>query len=184
MCRNAGTAYGGNLVGVNIGDGPFPASRAQTDLRTDGAFRIDGARRWGHFRDGLASTVIVAEVIAGRQDDWASNMTYDGRGTWAFHPMGAFCYTHLNSPNTTVGDATYSQSPTGSVCHHQPPMLPCDYTGLTDFKRHHAAARSRHPGGIQVLFGDGHVTYVTDTVDLAVWRDAARLAKDGVTRLD
>ena len=32
------------------------------------------------------------------------------------------------------------------------------------------AARSYHPGGVNLLFGDGHAAFVKDTVNPAVWR--------------
>jgi prepilin-type processing-associated H-X9-DG protein len=31
-------------------------------------------------------------------------------------------------------------------------------------------ARSKHPGGVQSLFGDGHVAFLKDTVSLPVWQ--------------
>ena len=31
------------------------------------------------------------------------------------------------------------------------------------------AARSAHPGGVNLLFCDGHVTFVRDSVDLSLW---------------
>ena len=34
----------------------------------------------------------------------------------------------------------------------------------------HKAARSTHPGGVQVLYGDGHVAWVQDSVSLHAWR--------------
>ena len=36
--------------------------------------------------------------------------------------------------------------------------------------------RSRHPGGVQVLFCDGHVTFASDSVDAAAWRAAGTRA--------
>ena len=35
------------------------------------------------------------------------------------------------------------------------------------------AARSRHPGGVHVLLGDGAVRFVGDNIDLATWRGLA-----------
>ncbi len=32
------------------------------------------------------------------------------------------------------------------------------------------AARSRHPGGVNILLGDGSVHFIVDTVDLSAWR--------------
>ena len=34
----------------------------------------------------------------------------------------------------------------------------------------YAAARSRHPGGVQVLFGDGSVKFIKNTINLFTWR--------------
>ena len=50
-----------------------------TDTDTDGAFRIDGARRLRHFDDGTAKTVIGSEVIAGLDDDYGSDFIWDSR---------------------------------------------------------------------------------------------------------
>ena len=32
------------------------------------------------------------------------------------------------------------------------------------------AARSNHPGGVNVLMADGSVRFVTDSIDLTTWR--------------
>jgi prepilin-type processing-associated H-X9-DG protein len=31
-------------------------------------------------------------------------------------------------------------------------------------------ARSRHPGGVNVLFGDGSVKFLKDTINLSIWQ--------------
>mgnify|MGYP000991813037 CR=1 FL=1 len=36
-----------------------------------------------------------------------------------------------------------------------------------------AAPRSLHPGGVNVLFGDGHAEFYENSVDLKVWRALA-----------
>ena len=45
-----------------------------------------------------------------------------------------------------------------------------------------ATARSAHPGGVNVAFADGHVRFVSDAVDLAVWR--ALGTRDGEEPVD
>jgi hypothetical protein len=40
----------------------------------------------------------------------------------------------------------------------------------------YAAARSRHPGGVIALSGDGHVAFYNDSIDLSVWQAAATYA--------
>ncbi len=49
-----------------------------------------------------------------------------------------------------------------------PPNPPCVASGaaLTDVY----AARSRHPGGVNVALADGSVRFVKDSVALPVWR--------------
>ena len=47
--------------------------------------------------------------------------------------------------------------------------LPCDYQPKRG-KDNHAAARSDHPGGVNVAFVDGHVNFFQDTIDLQFWR--------------
>jgi prepilin-type N-terminal cleavage/methylation domain-containing protein/prepilin-type processing-associated H-X9-DG protein len=42
------------------------------------------------------------------------------------------------------------------------------------------SARSMHPGGVQIMFCDGHVAFIENGVDLAVWRAFATRAGDEV----
>jgi prepilin-type processing-associated H-X9-DG protein len=37
-------------------------------------------------------------------------------------------------------------------------------------RRNIISARSRHPGGVQVLFGDGRVLFVPNTISLQTWQ--------------
>ena len=39
-----------------------------------------------------------------------------------------------------------------------------------------AAARSRHPGGVLCVLGDGSVKFVADSISLPTWRAAATIA--------
>jgi prepilin-type N-terminal cleavage/methylation domain-containing protein/prepilin-type processing-associated H-X9-DG protein len=46
------------------------------------------------------------------------------------------------------------------------------------------AARSAHPGGVNTLFGDGHVVFIKDSVDLRIWRAIATRAGGEVVSAD
>jgi len=35
------------------------------------------------------------------------------------------------------------------------------------------AARSRHPGGVNISLADGSTRFITETVDMAIWRGLA-----------
>jgi len=154
-----------NANGINIMEDP---NRAGVDFRTDGAFCLDGSRRWCCFRDGTSNTVVASEVLAGKDDfKGPGDREWDARGMWAWHMMGSFAYTHLNMPNTSVGDAMQAG---GSLDCVEAPDMPCDNSHGSRWDEFHAAARSRHPGGVNAVFGDGHVSFISETIDLETWR--------------
>ena len=74
-----------------------------------------------------------------------------------------------NTPNSSVGDKIWHYPPPGTEIPWQPPPA-------TSEDATHAAARSRHAGGVNVLFGDGHVSFYGDEVDLLLWRALATTA--------
>ena len=141
-------------------------NRPGVDMETDGAFRMDKGRRLKDFPDGLSKTAVAAEVRAGKDETLASG--WDARGMWGIHHMGSFAYTHRNSPNSSAGDAMWS--PSYIRCIDQRPGMPCDGTWGTEWDQFHAAARSLHPGGVNVVFGDGHEAFITDLIELPAWR--------------
>ena len=67
-----------------------------------------------------------------------------GGGTWLFGGIRSTGYNHLFTPNTATPD--------------------CGRTRGT------YAARSFHPGGVNLALGDGSVRFVANDVDLTVWR--------------
>jgi len=127
-------------------------------LETDGIFQLDVSRRMRDIFDGTSHTVAASELISGKDDR-------DARGVWVFSGMGTAIYTHFNTPNSGNGDRT-------TDCVSGPGM-PCQAHNWMDFSSSHAAARSRHPGGVHAAFADGHVTFVSDSVDLHLWRALA-----------
>ncbi len=44
----------------------------------------------------------------------------------------------------------------------------------------YAAARSRHPGGVNLAMVDGSVGFVPDTVDFSVWQALATIANSDI----
>ncbi len=74
-----------------------------------------------------------------------------GAGWWDGNYMNTL-YNHHETPNGLGVDC---------ITYHDPGWM---------------AARSKHPGGANVLFGDGHVTFQADAVAPAVWRAIATRA--------
>ena len=150
--------------GVHI---PGDSSRSGVDLETDGAFRLDKSRRMRDFTDGTSTSALLSEVMAG-PDEVFDDTDWDTRGMWGVHHMGAFAYTHRNTPNSSVGDSLWRTS--GYKRCIELRDMPCDSSSTTLLDTHHAAARSRHPDGVQVAFADGHVSFISDTIDLDTWQ--------------
>ena len=147
---------------------PFPFSNLQNtppfargnlgSPETDGAFYAETGRKQRDFLDGSSNTVLGSEVLTGRENA-------DQRGVWWLVFEGGALYVHRNTPNSSVPDfARYS-----CVSH---PDMPCEL-GAEEEYQDHSAARSSHPGGVNVLYGDGHVTFHSDSIDLAIWQAIA-----------
>jgi prepilin-type N-terminal cleavage/methylation domain-containing protein/prepilin-type processing-associated H-X9-DG protein len=110
--------------------------------------------------DGLSKTLLGSETVQGDQgqggDARALTWWGFGAGFQAFDP-----------PNTSLPD--FTQGP--SSCNPETPNPPCEQEGAGGLAR--AAARSRHPGGVNAVLCDGSVQFVVDNVDLTVWRAAS-----------
>ena len=94
-------------------------------------------------------------------------MTYDVRGLWMMQMIGASSYTHRNPPNAQVGDALFVGM--GAVFCVDRPGAPATTrrawsgTATTPPRGASIPAASTSP------FGDGHVSFVSNTIDLTVW---------------
>ena len=47
--------------------------------------------------------------------------------------------------------------------------MPCQDFGSNQ-AQHNSAARSQHPDGVHLVFGDGHVSFLTGAIDFAAWQ--------------
>ena len=163
------------------GTQPLDANYDADDMETDGVFRIQGSkygRKLKTILDGTSQTVMIGEILAGQVDVFPGGSRPgargDLRGTWAHIWMGTASYTHYLTPNSSAGDAISEV-----WCHHMPEHgLPCNprTRGGDEF----AAARSHHPGGVNVVFVDGHVSFYLDTIDAYLWQTLSTYAGDEV----
>jgi prepilin-type N-terminal cleavage/methylation domain-containing protein/prepilin-type processing-associated H-X9-DG protein len=102
-------------------------------------------------------------------DPNARNSSYRYRGQEYYRAFGptAF-YTHTLTPNSQYVDCgTYADS-----------------AALNNFSRTHLAAKSNHPGGVNVAMADGSVRFVKNTINIVPWRGVGTRAGGEVISAD
>jgi prepilin-type N-terminal cleavage/methylation domain-containing protein len=114
--------------------------------------------------DGSSNTVFMAEVLQGE--------LYDVRGLiWSTIPGGGSYFSRMppNNPVDYYQTGIFGDFLNQPIfCVNEPGMdLPC--TGLAGDKPAFAGSRSRHPGGINVLNGDGSVRFIKNSINMPVW---------------
>jgi prepilin-type N-terminal cleavage/methylation domain-containing protein/prepilin-type processing-associated H-X9-DG protein len=164
----------GNYVGCS-GDG----SNGGEARNARGVFTINQRRGIGEITDGTSNTVLLSESLLGQGGD-------NFRGPGPVDVQTVYC-------SLSVGSAPLSESDRASCTswnvrrgrcwadgdynttlynHYDPPNA-----ARPDLVRHNnpgwRAARSRHAGGVNVLFGDGSLRFITNDIDLGTWRSLA-----------
>jgi prepilin-type processing-associated H-X9-DG protein len=179
-----GVDFGPNNYVGNTGTGTINYGNLQTG--GDGVF-FDGSKiAFRHITDGTAHTAAFSESLLGDNVPNTGTVPLNsqryvielaggadttevacdaGVGTWS--PIrgakwinghyGDTLYNHYYLPNAEEWDC-------GNQYHNK---------ALT-------SARSMHTGGVQVAFCDGHLAYVSNEVDLDVWRAFATYSGDEV----
>lgn len=119
--------------------------------------------------DGLSNTIAMAEYLRGGDPK-------DSRGLFYTSRAGSQSLYLANQPNSANPDPRINHPMfcPGDLSLHKPAMnLPCTPCDAADQS---ASPRSRHLGGVTVIFADGHVGFVADGIDLAPWRALGTIA--------
>ena len=163
-------------------------------LPVTGIFYENSHTRFAEVTDGLSQTVCIGETVKsdGGPDVWDGTSKTNGfvltqgndnlfngpelidyasqchgpglrlqqtRGSrWLYGAPGHSMYNHMRGPNDRDIDCR------GGIPHSN------KTNDLWDRLSLNVAARSRHPGGIHALFCDGHVEFVTDSIQVAIWQ--------------
>jgi prepilin-type N-terminal cleavage/methylation domain-containing protein/prepilin-type processing-associated H-X9-DG protein len=156
---------------------PTPGGTAAFD--TDGVFNNVRAARLADITDGTSHTAVFSESLLGPES--ASLMGHTlVEDNWDL--------VMVQLQNLPINDALCSSlgaSASAFRCarwvdgfvlysayyHWQPPNSAVPDCGVTSpIRALWIAARSHHPGGVNVAFVDGSVRFVSETLDVEIWR--------------
>ncbi len=102
-----------------------------------------------------AATAALYLACRSRTLDTSSvNLFRLGLDNWSRGRFTGTLYNHIYTPNASFFDCCNS----------------CDAIPNTDSEEAIITARSYHPGGVNLLMGDGQVRFVSDGVDEQIWR--------------
>ncbi|TWU20474.1 hypothetical protein Pla52o_43520 [Novipirellula galeiformis] len=144
---NTDYAQAANLNGVVHGGAPFRVvNNGDQDI----------FKKFRDVIDGTSNTFLFGEILQGLASNDLRGMSW-----WGINSN----FTTYLPPNTSLPDRLH----TTSYFTNQPEMnLPCAVSTTTDPTMF--AARSRHPGGVQVGLCDGSVRFITDSINLNTYR--------------
>ena len=157
---------------------------------TRGAFSVNMSRRFAEFNDGLSQTVLSAEVKAhfpayfcfgGLSNiNTPFNIPSPGADPYTVAPEYGGSCGGLNQAHTAWVDGNAQETGMTTAWPPNKKILGKNREGDLDLTSTpffgggptYAAinARSFHTGGVNVLFGDGGVRFIKDSVNPVVWR--------------
>jgi prepilin-type N-terminal cleavage/methylation domain-containing protein/prepilin-type processing-associated H-X9-DG protein len=195
------TNYQANLgIHANQSDGLAPTAKLLTQL---GMFSTASKVRITDVTDGTSGTVLFAEVRRGAfpahdRFDVTKNQTWN-----VLTPANAFATTGINTDPLSnaafvafCNAAASTDSKTGlqyfggqADTIYYTHTFPPNYTGrdCVSFpvgSNIHLAARSAHTGGVNVVFVDGSVQFVRDSIAFPTWQALGTRAGGEVVSLD
>ena len=198
--------YGGRRFNSDVAVDPVytPRAAAAIDGALGGSFGDNGGIKMGQFTDGTSNTAMYAERMIGTFDNTTvslGNYMYRNGGTNLIDANSNTNDTASVVAACAAGDATvaanyrtdwgwtsgddpawyYSSYQQGAYNHVQTPNFSrpdCGCGSIPDDEREVAiiTARSTHTGGVHTVLADGSVKFVSNSIDLGVWRAAGTRA--------
>jgi prepilin-type N-terminal cleavage/methylation domain-containing protein/prepilin-type processing-associated H-X9-DG protein len=171
-------SWAGNSFRGNIGVGPSVITIAEMPDSDNGFFLQERLSRPSYIVDGLSHTAAFSERLTGsggtgalvpQRDFWQDAIINLTTADQAIQVCALSARTGNNEGFSSAGSAwfwcdrlytwyTHGQTPNGRV-----PDCLMGVEGMV-------TARSWHPGGVNVLMGDGSVRFARESVSQAVWR--------------
>ena len=151
----------GNIDYSQGGDGVLPDQPA--GLTFGGApFSRKAQFRLTDIKDGTSTTLMAAEINQGQDQDFRGLTWWaEGSGFTVYRTPNSPGYDYIANGSGAPGCVPTSQNPLNADCKAFPSPLP-NWNVFT--------ARSRHPGGVNVVLCDGSTRFVSNSIAWAVWQ--------------
>jgi prepilin-type processing-associated H-X9-DG protein len=149
----------GNIDYAQGGDGVLPDQ--PVGLKFQGApFSRKAQYRFADITDGLSSTLMAAEVNQGQGQDFRGLTWWaEGSGFTVYRTPNSLGFDYISNGNGAPGCVPHSDNPLNADCKaYKTP----NWNVFT--------ARSRHPGGVNVLFCDGSTNFIANEIAWEVWQ--------------
>ena len=156
----------GNFVAC-AGSTVFNPRRDRFGRNLDGIFFANSNTRLAEITDGTSNTLLLGELVlvhdqgVGQQTSGGDSATqrHDLRGRYWNTHQGNSLFSTLYPPNSSVGDRL-------TWCIEEI-QAPCQSLGTDNSV---ISLRSYHPGGVHAARADGSANFVSDFVDVVVYR--------------
>ena len=158
--------YLGIFSGLNASDtGNEYWNPATFNSQQRAVFRVGRGTSHAEVTDGLSNTIFVSEYLTGIPG-YGPGMV---RGMFFTTRPGCQLLLMTQTPNSPNPEILWTNKdgcgdPSNNAPSYNLPCVPGHQN--TNF----ASPRSRHPGGVNVLMGDGTVKFVRNGIDLNTWR--------------
>jgi prepilin-type N-terminal cleavage/methylation domain-containing protein len=181
---------GGNYV---VCTGTGVNKTYDTRVATDGMFWWNSSTGFRDMIDGSSNTAVFSESLLGLGFDTTGPTPKDPKRQYGSYPSGTlgnpgqgFTGGFPDNPDLCAaasavskwsgkrcGSWIWGQEYFATFCTYAPPNFLCPNKLSPDLARYAYGwydARSQHPGGVNVGLGDGSIRFVSDTVNLPIWR--------------
>ena len=149
----------GNIDYAQGKDGALPDQPAGLTFR-GAPFSRSAQFRFADVTDGLSNTLLAAEVNQGQGQDFRGLTWWaEGSGFTVYRTPNSPGYDYISNGSGAPGCVPPSENPLNADCRaYRTP----NWNVFT--------ARSRHPGGVNVVLCDGSTRFVSDAIAWAVWQ--------------
>lgn len=178
MLVETGDTWAGTNYMVNIGSGPGLNYFEGGTPANDGLFWRGSKTRFRDITDGTSNTILMAETLFGGRDSVSTTVAGNPQRQIRRAGGGGGPGSRVAEDLVAAAPAGYSGVRAGSWIRTTGYHIGINGYFTPNFSEpdvsHHghivSSSRSNHVGGTQVLLCDGAVRFVSDSVDLRLWR--------------